>query len=45
MVLADKNKTKFLENVGIFNAEDILSRLAIQQERYVKQRLIEVNCG
>ncbi len=45
MVLADKNKTKFLEDVGIFNAEDILSRLAIQQERYVKQRLIEVNCA
>ncbi|MGY3804894.1 glutamine synthetase III family protein [Pigmentibacter ruber] len=45
LVLADKNKTKFLEEVGVFNAEDILSRLAIQQERYVKQRLIEVNCA
>lgn len=43
MVLADEAKTKFLVDAGLFNKEDILSRLAIQQERYVKQRLIEVN--
>ena len=45
MVLADKEKTKFLKNAGVFNTEDILSRLAIQQERYIKQCLIEVNCA
>jgi glutamine synthetase len=44
-VLSDKVKTQFLVNAGVFNSEDILSRLAIQQERYVKQCLIEVNCA
>ena len=44
-VLENKEKTKFLVNAGVFNSEDILSRLAIQQERYVKQCLIEVNCA
>jgi glutamine synthetase len=37
-------KVKFLCDLEIFNQEDIESRLAIQQERYIKQRLIEMNC-
>ncbi|KAB8033204.1 glutamine synthetase III [Fluviispira multicolorata] len=44
-VLSDVNKTQFLIDADVFNAEDIESRLAIQQERYIKQSLIEVNCA
>ncbi len=44
-VLADKSKTEFLVEGRIFRSEDVASRLAIQQERYLKQRLIEINCG
>ncbi|APJ05145.1 hypothetical protein AXG55_09315 [Silvanigrella aquatica] len=44
-VLSNKEKTQFLVKAGVFNDDDILSRLAIQQERYVKQCLIEVNCA
>jgi len=44
-VLADKSKTAFLVEGKIFRTEDIASRLAIQLERYLKQRLIEINCA
>ncbi|MCX6129703.1 MAG: glutamine synthetase III [Proteobacteria bacterium] len=43
-VLSNKKKTEFLVETKVFNHEDIHSRLAIQLERYIKQRLIEVNC-
>jgi glutamine synthetase len=43
--LADKNKTEFLVEARIFRSEDVASRLAIQLERYLKQRLIEINCA
>ncbi len=45
LVLADKSKTNFLVKSKVFNDEDVQSRLIIQQERYIKQRLIEVNCA
>ena len=41
----DKAKTAFLIETKTMSAEDIESRLAVQLERYIKQRLIEVNCG
>jgi len=44
-VLADKKKTAFLVEAGVFSQEDVASRLAIQLERYLKQRLIEINCA
>lgn len=44
-ILSDKTKTQFLVNAGVFNLADISSRLAIQQERYIKECLIEVNCA
>lgn len=37
--------TQFLIECGIFNKEDIESRLVIQQERYIKECLIELNCA
>ncbi len=42
-VLADKKKTAFLVEGKVFSPEDVHSRLAIQLERYLKQRLIEIN--
>ena len=36
-------KTKFLVDAKIFTQEDVSSRMTIQVERYVKQRLIEAN--
>ncbi|BBH53502.1 glutamine synthetase III [Fluviispira sanaruensis] len=44
-VLADEKKIQFLIQANIFTSEDIASRLAIQQERYIKQSLIEINCA
>lgn len=44
-VLRDNKKTQFLVETKVFNKEDIESRLAIQEERFVKQRLIEINCA
>jgi glutamine synthetase len=36
-------KTRFLQDTGVFTEADVESRGVIQMERYVKQRLIEVN--
>lgn len=44
-VLSDTHKTKFLIECGIFSKEDIESRLVIQQERYIKECQIELNCA
>jgi glutamine synthetase len=44
-VLRSKEKTQFLIDSKVFSEEDISSRLHIQQERYIKQRMIEVNCA
>lgn len=42
-VLSDVKKTKFLVDANILTQEDVASRMTIQVERYVKQRLIEAN--
>ncbi|MES2614206.1 MAG: glutamine synthetase III [Bdellovibrionota bacterium] len=44
-VLRDQSKTQFLVDTKVFNREDIESRLLVQEERFVKQRLIEINCA
>ncbi|MCA2959259.1 MAG: glutamine synthetase III [Silvanigrellales bacterium] len=44
-VYADEKKTRFLRETKTLSAEDLQARLSIQQERYVKQRLIEVTCA
>ena len=44
-VLRDASKTQFLVDAKVFKAEDMESRLAVQLERYIKQRLIELNCA
>ena len=44
-VLKDKSRTQFLIAAQVCNAEDVESRMAVQLERYIKQRLIEVNCA
>jgi glutamine synthetase len=44
-VLANQDKIKFLEQAKIFSADDMISRLTVQHERYIKQCLIEVNCA
>lgn len=44
-VLSEKNQTKFLIECGIFSQEDIESRLIVQQERYIKECQIELNCA
>lgn len=44
-VLSKHEKIQFLIQSGIFNQNDIESRLAVQQERYIKQSLIEFNCA
>ena len=44
-VFADTKKTAFLEKYNVMSKSDVEARLAVQQERYIKQRLIEVNCG
>jgi glutamine synthetase len=41
--LRNPEKTRFLVDTGVFSAADIESRAAVQMERYIKQRLIEVN--
>ena len=41
----DKSKTQFLINTKIFTQEDIHARLIIQQEKYLKEILIEMNCA
>ena len=42
-VFRNCEKTQFLQNTGVFSTADVESRGVIQMERYVKQRLIEVN--
>jgi glutamine synthetase len=44
-VFADEKKTKFLRDTKTLSGGDLESRLAIQLERYIKQRLIEVTCA
>lgn len=44
-VLNQTEKTNFLIQTGVFTQQDVDSRLAIQQERYIKQVLIEINCA
>lgn len=44
-VLRNSEKTQFLVAARIFSPADIESRLAIQEERYIKQSLIEVGCA
>lgn len=41
--LRNPEKTSFLVKTGVFSAADIESRAAVQLERYIKQRIIEVN--
>jgi len=45
LVLKDKEKTQFLLTAGVFQGQDIESRLVIQQERYIKQNTIECHCA
>jgi len=42
-VWTDSTKTAFLVETGTLTATDLESRAAIQWERYIKQRLIEIN--
>jgi len=44
-VFADKDKTRFLRDTKVLSGGDVEARLSVQLERYVKQRLIEVNCA
>ena len=44
-ILKDQHKTQFLLSTKVFQQKDIDSRLAIQEERYVKQNFIEINCA
>lgn len=41
----DTSKTQFLKLTGVLNDEDVESRMTIQLERYMKQRLIEVRAA
>ncbi|MBM3382898.1 MAG: glutamine synthetase type III [Betaproteobacteria bacterium] len=44
-VWSNTAKTQFLVETGTFTSTDLESRAAIQWERYIKQRLIEVNAA
>ncbi|MEY3903803.1 MAG: hypothetical protein RL189_3109 [Pseudomonadota bacterium] len=45
VVWTDTQKTAFLVETGVLTGTDLESRAAIQWERYIKQRLIEINVG
>ena len=44
-VFRDKSKMAFMVESGILTLEDVEARATVQIERYIKQRLIEVNCA
>jgi glutamine synthetase len=44
-VWTNPSKTQFLVETGTFTNTDLESRAAIQWERYIKQRLIEINAA
>ena len=44
-ILRNSSKVQFLIETKVFTEQDISSRLFIQEERFIKQRLIEMNCA